>query len=286
MADQNKVLACVDHSPYAEHVADHAAWAARRLGAPLEFLHVLDRHPQVSGRDHSGAIGFDAQQHLLEELSSEDEARSRAARERGRLLLDRLRERALVAGVSSVDVRQRHGQLGDTLAELQHEVSLFVLGRRGESAAMTQRDLGRHVEQTVRSLSRPVLTVTDGFREPRRVMIAYDGSALTRRGVRLLAASPTLKGLPIHVVMSGPERRDAQRKLDWARARLEQAGHSVQPSLIPGDPERVIAEFVQSHSIDLLVMGAYSHSPLRSLIFGSKTTDLLRALRVPTLLLR
>ncbi len=285
MGNPHKVLACVDHSPYAEHVADHAAWAARRLQAPLEFLHVLER-PTHAGADHSGAIGIDAQQHLLEELSSEDEARSRAARERGRLLLDRLRERALVAGAATVDVRQRHGHLGETLVELQPEVSLYVLGRRGESAAMTQRALGRHVEHTLRALRRPVLTVTEGFREPRRVMIAFDGSAPTRRGVRLLAASPTLKGLPIHVVMSGPGRRDSARQLDWARAELEQAGHSVEPSLIPGDPERVIAEAVIAQSIDLLVMGAYSHSPLRSLFFGSKTTDLLRALRVPTLLLR
>jgi len=36
----------------------------------------------------------------------------------------------------------------------------------------------------------------------------------------------------------------------------------------------------------MLLMGAYAHSPLRALIFGSKTTDLLRAATVPTLLLR
>jgi len=33
-------------------------------------------------------------------------------------------------------------------------------------------------------------------------------------------------------------------------------------------------------------MGAYSHSPLRSLVFGSKTADLLRSATIPTLLLR
>jgi nucleotide-binding universal stress UspA family protein len=33
-------------------------------------------------------------------------------------------------------------------------------------------------------------------------------------------------------------------------------------------------------------MGAYGHSPLRSLFFGSKTDDLLRSAKVPTLLLR
>jgi urease accessory protein len=37
---------------------------------------------------------------------------------------------------------------------------------------------------------------------------------------------------------------------------------------------------------DLLVMGAYSHSPWRTLFLGSKTTDLLRSAAVPTLLLR
>ncbi len=38
--------------------------------------------------------------------------------------------------------------------------------------------------------------------------------------------------------------------------------------------------------IDMLIMGAYSHSPHRSLFFGSKTSDLLRSAKVPTLLLR
>ncbi len=57
-------------------------------------------------------------------------------------------------------------------------------------------------------------------------------------------------------------------------------------SLIPGDAESVIAKAVQEQGIDMLIMGAYSHSPLRSLLFGSKTSDLLRSAKIPTLLLR
>ena len=67
---------------------------------------------------------------------------------------------------------------------------------------------------------------------------------------------------------------------------LEQAGYAVEALQIPGDPERVIAETVQTREADLLIMGAYGHSPLRSLIFGSKTSDLLRSATLPTLLLR
>lgn len=287
MIIENKVLACVDQSRFAECIADYAAWAAIRLQAPLEFLHILDRHPEVaSSADHSGAIGVDAQENLLTRLSAQDEQRSRAAREKGRLFLNGLRERALSSGAPSADVRQRHGELETTLVEQEPGVRLFVLGRRGESAGSTQRDLGRNVERVVRALHKPVLAVTEGFREPRRVMIAFDGSTVTRRGVELVAGSPLFRGLPIHLLMSGRETADAPKQMEWARKTLEAAGFEAPTRLVPGDAEAVIADNVERLDIDILIMGAYAHSPLRSLLFGSKTSDLLRSAKIPTLLLR
>jgi nucleotide-binding universal stress UspA family protein len=287
MQDEPKVLACVDQSHFAETITDTAAWAARRLNAPLELLHVLDRGAQiVSGSDHSGAIGFNAQQTLLTELSDEDAARCKAAREKGRIFLNRLRQRAISLGVDAPDARQRYGNLEETLVEQQEAVRLFVLGRRGESAETTQRDLGRNVEHMVRALAKPILAVTDRFTEPQRVMIAFDGGQMTRKGVEMVAGSPLFRGLPIAVVMSGKPRRDGAKQLDWAGKTLESAGFEVTTVVIPGDTERVIAQYVRDHAIDMLLMGAYGHSPLRSLLLGSKTSDLLRSAKVPTLLLR
>lgn len=287
MKTDNKVLACVDQSHFADTVADYAAWAARRMEAPLEFLHVIDRHPEIgSGDDHSGAIGFDAQEVLLTTLSDKDAARSRDMREQGRLFLNRLRQRAIDAGVPAPDMRQRHGALDETLAEQEEGVRLFVFGRRGASAETTHRDLGRNVERMVRALHKPVLTVTEGFKEPRRVLIAFDGGIVTRRGVELVAGSMLFRGLPIHLLMSGKESREAPKQLEWARNTLEAAGFEAATSLIPGDAEHMIAKTVKDQDIDVLIMGAYAHSPLRSLLFGSKTSDLLRAATIPTLLLR
>jgi len=287
MKSENKVLACVDQSRFADYVTDYAAWAARRMDAPLELLHIIDRHPETArSKDHSGAIGMDAQEQLLSTLSDEDESRSKAAREQGRIFLNRLRERAVEAGVYSPDVRQRHGHLEETLAEQENEVRLFVLGRRGESAEHTHRDLGRNVERVVRSLHKPILTITEDFTEPKRVMIAFDGGIVTRRGVEMVAASPLFKGLPIHLLMSGKESREAPKQLEWAKNILETAGFDAPSSLTPGDAESVIAKAVSDQDIDILIMGAYSHSPLRSLLLGSKTSDLLRSARIPTLLLR
>lgn len=283
----NKVLACVDLSPYAEHVADHAAWAAARMGAPLEFLHVIDRHPALPGdQDHSGAIGANAEENLLRHLSEQDAARTRAEREAARSFLQNLRERAMAAGASPVDTRQRHGDLEDTLSEQQDGVRLFVLGRHGASAGSTQRELGRHVEWTVRSLQRPILVVTERFKAPERVMIAFDGSAITRKGVEMVAASPLFKGLPVHVLMSGKPSGDGPKQIEWARQTLEQAGFGVVAEIEPGEPHTVIGHAIGRKGIDLLVMGAYTHSPWRQLFRGSKTSELLRSVQVPTLLLR
>ncbi|WP_447968051.1 universal stress protein [Nitrospira sp. M1] len=287
MKHEKNVLACVDQSHFADYVADYATWAARRMAAPLEFLHIIDRHPEIAtDNDHSGTIGFDAQEVLLNELSTQDESRSKETRERGRIFLNRLRERAIKAGITSPDVRQRYGVLVETLAEQEEGVRLFVLGRRGESAETTQRDLGRNVERVVRALKKPILAVTEGFTEPQRVMIAFDGGIVTRRGVEMVAASPLFRGLPIHLLMSGKESQNASKQLEWAKVTLEAARFDVSASLIPGDEERVIATTVREQQIDMLIMGAYSHSPLRSLIFGSTTSDLLRSAKTPTLLLR
>ena len=287
MKNTNKVLACVDQSRFADHVADYAAWAARRLDAPLEFLHVIERHPErSSGQDHSGAIGIDAQENLLDRLSAADEAHSRAAREQGRIFLNRLRQRASAAGVSQVDMRLRHGELEQTLAEQEEGVRLLVLARRGESAAASQRALGRNVERVVRALRKPILTVTEGFKTPQRVMIAFDGGTVTRRGVHMVATSPLFRGLPIHLLMSGKDNANASRQLDWASTRLKDAGFEVSAVLTAANAHSAIARSVEDEAIDLLIMGAFGHSALRSLLFGSKTAELLRSATIPTLLLR
>lgn len=74
--------------------------------------------------------------------------------------MTRLRERTRAFGIEASDIRQRHGNLVETLSEQEQDVRLFVLGRRGESADRMQRDLGHNVEIVVRSLHKPILTIT------------------------------------------------------------------------------------------------------------------------------
>jgi nucleotide-binding universal stress UspA family protein len=286
MKQSKKVLACVDQSPYADFVADYSAWAAKKFALPLELLHIIDRHQETAtSDDHSGAIGFDAQENLLNRLTEEEAERSRAIREQGRIFLNELKKRCERREGITVDVRQRYGQLLETLDEQQQDVALYVLGRRGKSAAHTQRDLGRHVESISRKIRRPILTVANEFSEPKSLLVAYDGKRMTRNCVSLIAGNPALADLPIHVVMSGKQNSEAERHLEWASSTLAKAGFTVDTAYVPGDPEQQITQAIAEREIDILVMGAYSRSPLQSLFLGSKTNDLLRASRVPTVTL-
>lgn len=282
-----KVLACVDQSPYADHVTDAAAWAAMRMSAPLELLHVIDRHEGAAPvTDRSGAIGVNAQENLLNQITEDEASVAIREREQGRVFLNRLRLRAQASGVAEPDMRQRHGSLVETLTEQQAGVRLVVMGRRGESSTTTLRDLGRNVERVVRAMDRPILTVTDNFNPPAKVLIAFDGGSASRHGVEMVAASPLFKGIPCHLLMVGKEGAEASKQLQVAHASLMASGIETVAAQVMGDPETAVARYIEEQRIDMLVMGAYTHSPVRSLFMGSRTSELLRAAKVPTLLLR
>lgn len=294
MKNQNKIMACVDQSRYADYVTDYAAWVAKKIQAPLELLHIIDSHPETSASDdYSGTIGFDSQEDLLKSLSEQDALRNKMAREKGRLFLNKLRLRAIDSGVTATDVRQRHGSLVESLVEQMAHVQLVVLGRRGESADLqsgepqhNEKKLGRHIEEVVRQIKQPIITITQPFTEPKNIMIAFDGGAVTRKGIELIATSPLFKGLSINVLMFGEETRETLKQLNWAQEKLEAAQLKPKIFLKSGEAKTVASQFIQTHDIHLMVMGAYSHSPLRNFLFGSKTADLLHATTIPVLLLR
>lgn len=288
MNNEAKVLACVDQSIHADHVTDAAAWAALRLGAPLELLYVIDRqHAPAPVTDHSGAIGVNAQENLLNQLTEDEASVAIREREKGYIFLNRLRQRARANGVAETDIRQRHGLLVETLTEQQTDVRLVVIGRRGASSSTTMRDLGRNVERVVRAMNRPILTVTDNFTPPAKVLIAFDGGSAARRSVEMVASSALFKGIPCHLLMVGKEGRgEASKQLQVAHAALMASGIETVATEVMGDPETAVARYIADQGIDMLLMGAYTHSPLRSLFMGSRTSELLRASKVPTLLLR
>ena len=287
-----KILACIDPRGNTDAVIDWAAWAAVRLAAPVEFLHVLERHPeQARSDDLSGAIGLGAQEALLQQLSADDTRRSQELREAGRELLAHARARAGAAGANRLDARLRHGDFVATAIELQAEAGLFVLGEHhhGGSAAARLRQ-AHHLEQVIRGVATPVLVATtDAFAAPERAVLAFDGSPASRKALAAAASHPLLAGLPMTVAMAAPPGADtavANQRLAEAAAALAAAGVVAETRLIAGEPQQALPALARTGAPALLVMGAYGHSRLRQWLRGSTTTSLLGLGEVRALILR
>ncbi|WP_313037096.1 universal stress protein [Stutzerimonas nitrititolerans] len=280
-----QVMACIDGSTQAAAVCDCAVWASQRLGSPLSLLHVLDQQRYPLSGDFSGIIGLGSREFLLEELASLDEKRNKLALEEGRMMLDAARQLAVKAGVEPT-LRHRHGDLVESLRELEGDIRLLVIGKQGEDSGSEVQLIGSQLESVIRTMHRPILVTPTDFRAPASAMLAFDASATSRKGVEMLVASPLLKGMPIHLVTVSSDTHEARAALDAARDKLAAAGFEVHVAILEGEVEARLRDYQAEHAIELLVMGAYGHSRIRQFFVGSTTTNMLRSATTPLLLLR
>jgi nucleotide-binding universal stress UspA family protein len=279
------ILACIDASAYAASVCDLAAWASRRLELPVELLHVVQRKDAVAERrDLSGAIGLGVKTDLLEELTRLEAADARLKVEQGRALLAAGEERLRAAGAADVRIVHRHGGIVETIIEREAEARVIVIGKRGASHEFATGHIGSKIERVVRASEKPVIVASRDAEAPRAIVFAYDASPAADRALERLANSPLFAGLPIHIVMAGAEDDGARRSLEAAAGRLRD--REVTTTLRRARPEPLIAGIVEETPGAMLVMGAYGHSPLRTLIVGSTTTAMIRTVHVPVLLVR
>lgn len=283
-----RLIAFIDASIYADSVCDHAAWVANRMSADVDILHVLGRR-EMSGRQSnlSGALTADARDHLMAELASLDEQNAKLAQKKGRLILEHASQRLAAAGIEAVTTKLRIGDLVETMHEFETDADLVVVGKRGEAADFAKLHLGSNIERVVRASTKPVFVASREFKPITKVLIAFDGGASIQKAIRYLAAAhAAFKGLQVTLLRVGESNDGIAAQVETAAGTLRSAGYDIAARVLPGEPERVIADIVESEGFNLLVMGAYGHSQIRSLIVGSTTTQMVRACKIPIVLFR
>lgn len=284
---KKKVLACVDRSDVSVGVTRAAAWVAQRLSLELELLHVLDRHPEMgSGEDHSGSIGFNAQEALLSDLAERDRVRVLEMRDQGRLHLTRLRQLAQQAGTLRVDIRQRHGELVQAVLAQQPSLAVLVAGRQTDSVKQSPVAVSARLQALVRQVQCPVLVGCAEFSQPSHVMVAFSGAPSSMKALELVCQSPLFQGMRVSVVLVGENATQAQKTMTEAQGRCERWGRVADFRVLSGAPGEVLGHYALDQGVDLVAMGAYSHSFFRGLLFGSRTNTLLETIRTPALLVR
>ena len=281
-----RVTAFIDTSAYAESVADHAAWVSRTTGYGLDLVHVVDTRRRAAPVDLTGNLALGARSALMDTLTKHDAEAARLAREAGATVLDAAKAHARTAGALDVHAKLRTGSMLDAVKDFEAGSRLLVVGKRGEHADDAAGHLGSNLERVVRAAHRPVLVASRAFKQPDHAVIAFDGGASAGKAVSHIAEGKLFAGLRLTLLNAGRREDGLDREMDAAARILSEAGHTVETVFTPGEPEAVITRHITETGADLLVMGAYGHSRIRTLIIGSTTTEMVRACKVPVMLFR
>ncbi|TGD43086.1 universal stress protein [Pseudotabrizicola sediminis] len=222
----------------------------------------------------------------MEELAGLDAQRSKLMALRGRAILDDAQAILTRAGVAEITTRLRHGDIVDTVAEVEQDAGMILIGKRGEAADFAKGHLGSNLERIVRASHKPVFVASRAFRPIEKVLVAYDGGASAMKAVDHISRSALFAGLSVVVATVGSPSAEVKHRLENAHAQLRAAGLAAETKIVEGQPETALGKLVDAEGFDMLVMGAYGHSRIRSLVIGSTTTEMLRSCKVPVVLVK
>ncbi|RWR28677.1 universal stress protein [Sinirhodobacter populi] len=275
-----RIIAFVDGSFYSASVCAHAGWAATRLGAGVDVLHVVGRRRATRG------LGLGARSALQAELAALDAQRARLEDSRGFAILEDAEELLRAAGITDLSADLVHGDLLAELSSREAGAGLLLIGKRGEAADYATGHLGSNLERIARTATRPLLVASQAFRPVGKVLVALDGSPVGLKIADHIARSPLFAGLSLTLAHVGAGSTEIRRRLSDAQSILRAGGIEADLRVLPGEPQVTLGHLVRDEAFDMLVMGVFGHSRIRSLLIGSTTAAMIHACKVPVLLLR
>ncbi|USA53738.1 universal stress protein [Acinetobacter sp. C32I] len=276
----NRVIACIDSSPCIDAVAEAAVWVAKQTQRELVLLQILDYYPaSYHLGEISGVIGFESNAMLLKELAELEQKQSELALDYSNNLLKHISE--LIEkqyGLSSTKIQEK-GDFLEQSFNLLNENDVVIIGRVGERAAEKNKPIGSNVENFIRGANCTVITVGEHFQPPKRFIFAYEYSPTCQKMLQRIAQSDLLKKLQCHLLYVG----DHPEMLAEPEKYLTDAGLEVVSVYRYGDVAQNILEYQREHDIQLIVLGAFSHSKIHQFFLGSITTTIFRNANVPLL---
>lgn len=279
-----RILVALDPGEDTHVATRYAIWLAKKFDASLTGLAVVDTSNIYFNVGGGEIDALHYARGLWEELSEE-------TRDVAWKLLNDFRERVEAEGIRHTAI-QREGASYERIIEGTKYHDLLVLGRDSHFFYNEPKMETKTLAKVVKDGVAPTLVVTEDYREPRKVLIAFDGSSPAARSlksfVQLMAHD---REIEIELLKVIPERDEEEKIkgeaiLSLAEIYLNEHGFKriVQKIVQGGKPSDRILERQAESDIDLTVLGAHSVSALRRVTFGSNTHDLITKTKVPLFL--
>jgi nucleotide-binding universal stress UspA family protein len=269
------ILLPLAEGPLAANARDFALWLARKEGSRVHALALIDLKafeiPVLGTPD--GFMPSVVTPPLQESQSLLDEMTGLAKNR-----LDEFSRECASKDVScSTDIRT--GIPAEMIARAAVAHDIVVMSRTGYNRVMDKEaKIDAVVPQVVRSSIRPVLVagLRTREREVRNILVAFDGSVHAGRALLVAAELGARPGVQCTLVTIASSEEPGNETLAPAEAFLYHHGVTPHKKVVIGaKPSEVICDVAAAIEADILVMGAYGHSPVREMLFGSTTERVL-----------
>lgn len=278
-----RVVACIDASPCVNATADAAAWIAKKTGRELVLFQVLDYRPtSYHLGEIGGVIGFESNAMLLKELADLDEKQFQLAQQYSDELLEHMAKYIKDKfGLECTKIQRKGDFLEQAFDELNTD-DTAVIGRLGENSAEKKKYLGTNVEGIIRGSKSSVLVVSKHFNVPKSFIFAYEYSALCQTMLKRVGTSDLLNNLTCHLVHVGELNGILDEPADY----LRYTNMEVKTEYLYGNVATNLINYQEQYDVELMVMGAFSHSKLHQFFLGSTTSEIFKRSDVLMLVVR
>jgi nucleotide-binding universal stress UspA family protein len=278
------ILVHLDNGPRSAFRLEIAAGLARRFGAQLTGLYVVDIPSAELFYGAAMPLAAGGAERVVDQIRGEAIAGAEPVEAAFNAVLGR---DGLEGGWRLVD-----GNLPATVALHARYADLAVLGQANPYEHRDGLGLDAVAVATVMGSGRPVLAVPFAGDFPtlgQRVLVAWNASREAARAVN--DAMPLLREAAAVTVLAVNPRRGinghgdvpaADIALHLARHGVHaEAAHTVANDIPDGE---ALLSYAADISADLIVSGAYGHSRARELVFGGVTRTLLTEMTAPVFL--
>ena len=275
------ILCCVDGKNFNQAVCDYGVYVSNSTNSPLRFLNIVEHNSSAKELDLSGNIALGAKDDLLEKLSHDEEESSKVTIRKSRELLKNIEDRAKKTIQTDVSVSLIHGEVVQSLIELRTDIKIALLGIHSNN----QTKIGDNIKEVIREIHKPVLLVNQEFTQPKKILIAYNGSNEAKEILKIVASNPLFGEVQRTIINSNKDVTTSEKLLQEAKEIFASQNISVETHSLQTDKKEII-DYCNDNNFDILVMGAYGHSRFTDFVFGSFTSYVLENFNKPILLFK
>ncbi|HIC09633.1 MAG TPA: universal stress protein [Aquificales bacterium] len=262
----NRLIVGFDGSPSSYAAANYAFDLGSKLNIPVVGIYVIDKRllDETLLEDLAGILGFTFYLGISQKVKE-------ALEKKADVLFQEFAELGRQKG-AKVSLVQVEGIPYEEIAAEADEDDLIFVGYKGMHLVKGVL-IGSTAERVIRKAPCPVFVSRDNYKPIKRVGIAFDGSPVARKALKVGAELAKGYGANLEVIFVEPNENFPEEVIDQLKAEAdkilgeENADYTF--TLLKGFPEEQLVEYQANGNVDLLVMGAFGTRPLKEILLGS-----------------